>query len=147
MTNIVHPNSKLSRVSIGALEDMGYSVNYNAADNFGRSDLGRDCVCGNRRQAVRHLTSTAALSPTDPTTTSTGADDSTTGPRRQLSEAGMQDATAKGQAFLKTMTPPAAGAGAGGAGSGAGAVESVFEYVFVLYMEREDAYSVYVEPE
>ena len=144
MTNLVEPNSKLSRVTIGALDDMGYTVNYNAADNFGRGDLGSDCVCGNRRPIVRHLTS--ALFPRYPTTTTTD-DTASTRPRRQLSEAGLQDATAKGQAFLKTMTPPAAGAGGAGSGAGVGAGASEFAYVFVLYMEGEDAYSIYVEPE
>ena len=132
MTNLVEPNSKLSRVTIGALDDMGYTVNYNAADNFGRGDLGSDCVCGNRRPIVRHLTS--ALFPRDPTTTTTD-DTASTRPRRQLSEAGLQDATAKGREFLATLTPRA----------DAGAVVS--EYVFVFYIEGEDAYSIYVEPE
>ena len=132
MTNLVEPSSKLSRVTIGALDDMGYTVNYNAADNFGRGDLGSDCVCGNRRPIVRHLSS--ALLPRDPTTTTTD-DTASTRPRRQLSEAGLQDATAKGREFLTTLTPRA----------DAGAVVS--EYVFVFYIEGEDAYSIYVEPE
>ena len=152
MTNIVHPDSKLSRVTIGALEDMGYTVDYSAADTFGRANLGSDCVCGNRRPMVRHLTDWADDS-TTATTRSSGGDNAEVlptapAPRRQLSEAGLEDATAKGRAFLKTLSVPTGGGGDGAGGAG----ESEMEYVgdrsvFVFYMEGGDAYSVYVTPE
>lgn len=39
----------ISEVTIGSLEDMGYDVNYSAADNFQKSDLTSACQCDNRR--------------------------------------------------------------------------------------------------
>jgi Leishmanolysin len=35
----------LSRITIGALHDLGYSVNYKAAEPYGRADVNPACVC------------------------------------------------------------------------------------------------------
>jgi hypothetical protein len=39
---------KISRVTLGALEDLGYVVNYTAADPYGRSDIGTCSGCNRR---------------------------------------------------------------------------------------------------
>lgn len=38
----------LSRISIAALDDMGYEVDYSTADPFTSDDLDRDCLCRRR---------------------------------------------------------------------------------------------------
>jgi hypothetical protein len=38
---------KVSRITLGSLEDLGYVVNYTAADPYGISDIG-NCGCNNR---------------------------------------------------------------------------------------------------
>jgi len=48
MTSVVDPASEISRVTIGALDDMGYIVDYAAADDYTRSDLAPECQCGGR---------------------------------------------------------------------------------------------------
>jgi hypothetical protein len=42
---------KISRITLGALEDLGYVVNYTAADPYGLEDIGvcRGCEIGTRR--------------------------------------------------------------------------------------------------
>ena len=40
---------KISRVTLGALEDLGYVVNYTAADPFDPSDIGTCAGCGGGR--------------------------------------------------------------------------------------------------
>jgi hypothetical protein len=42
---------KISRITLGALEDLGYVVNYTAADPYGLEDIGvcRGCETGTRR--------------------------------------------------------------------------------------------------
>lgn len=42
----------LSRITIASLRDLGYSVNYAAADFYGRRNLGAGCTC-NRRRSLR----------------------------------------------------------------------------------------------
>ena len=42
------PNRPLSRITIGLFNDMGYQVDYAAADPYGRNDLGPFCTCGGR---------------------------------------------------------------------------------------------------
>jgi hypothetical protein len=39
---------KISRITLGALEDLGYVVNYTAADPYGASDIGECAGCGRR---------------------------------------------------------------------------------------------------
>jgi Leishmanolysin len=40
----------LSRITIGSLEDLGYTVSYSTADSYGTADLGVGCTCRRRRQ-------------------------------------------------------------------------------------------------
>lgn len=40
---------KISRITLGALEDLGYIVNYTAADPYDISDIGTCAGCGSRR--------------------------------------------------------------------------------------------------
>jgi len=42
----------LSRITIGSLKDLGYSVDYSVADPFGSSDLDTCPVCGTRKLSV-----------------------------------------------------------------------------------------------
>jgi hypothetical protein len=41
--------NKITRVSLGALQDMGYQVKYDKADNLTLPDLGPECACKRRR--------------------------------------------------------------------------------------------------
>jgi len=135
MTPTIGSNAKLSRITIGALDDMGYEVNYDAADAFTTSDLGSDCVCRRRAETgqVRNLVSEHR------------GGDGESPPRRQLSAAGHEDAIAKGRDFLQTMEPPLDDRFDGDD-------QALFTYtgnqfVFVLYLEEGEVYSIYVEPE
>ena len=44
---------KLSTVTVGGLEDLGYGVSYAAADNLTPADLDPSCVCGGGRRQLR----------------------------------------------------------------------------------------------
>jgi len=39
----------LSRITIGTLDDMGYTVDYSTADAYGTADLDPSCLCRRRR--------------------------------------------------------------------------------------------------
>jgi len=81
---------KFSRVSIGAIEDLGYMVDYNAADpDYTYADLGPQCQCQNGR---RQLMGEDAVS-------------SSAQPRRTLSDATYQKARADGLQFLESLHP------------------------------------------
>jgi Leishmanolysin len=45
----------LSRITVATLQDVGYQVNYDKADPFGRSDLDPSCVCATRRLRERSV--------------------------------------------------------------------------------------------
>ena len=49
---------KISRITLGALEDLGYVVNYTAADPYGMNDIGTCSGC-NRRN-LKHSSSTSS---------------------------------------------------------------------------------------
>ena len=52
MTGFVESTpTPLSRITIGTLQDLGYTVDYSKADYFGRSNLGTStgCICNRRR--------------------------------------------------------------------------------------------------
>lgn len=44
----------LSRITIGSLQDLGYSVDYAAADSYGRGNLNPSCTC-NQRQSLSDM--------------------------------------------------------------------------------------------
>lgn len=48
MTATLESNPVISRISIGALEDLGYQVDYSAADPYSRFDLDFSCRCNRR---------------------------------------------------------------------------------------------------
>jgi hypothetical protein len=52
---------KISRITLGALEDLGYVVNYTAADPYGASDIGKCAGCGRRinEQAAAPISSSS----------------------------------------------------------------------------------------
>jgi hypothetical protein len=41
---------KISRITLGALEDLGYAVNYTTADPYGPSDIGTCAGCNGKRK-------------------------------------------------------------------------------------------------
>jgi hypothetical protein len=47
MTGILQPNARplLSRITIGSLQDSGYTVDYSQADDYTVHDLGPGCAC------------------------------------------------------------------------------------------------------
>lgn len=60
MTPRVQSKGPVSRISIGALEDLGYTVDYSQADDFGSSDLASSCQCSesstlSRRALIRKV--------------------------------------------------------------------------------------------
>ena len=48
MTPIIVTGAKISRVTVGALDDIGYTVNYDGADRYTKNDLGASCQCNRR---------------------------------------------------------------------------------------------------
>jgi len=77
----------LSRITIASLADLGYEVDYSAADPFSKSDLNPDCQCRRRSQEVVHF----GLPPTSPR-------------RRQLSASAYQMAWNYGMNLLLDRT-------------------------------------------
>lgn len=49
MTGFLTGNTPISRITIGALEDLGYGVDYSKADPFTAADLDPACSCVRRR--------------------------------------------------------------------------------------------------
>jgi len=47
MTSSLDDEMPLSRLTIGGLEDLGYSVNYDVADDYAPSDINSACLCSN----------------------------------------------------------------------------------------------------
>jgi hypothetical protein len=52
MTGIANGDLKLSRMTVGGLDDLGYYVDYDSADPYDASDLNATCTCTAR---VRQL--------------------------------------------------------------------------------------------
>ncbi len=59
MTPNVQRRGPVSRVTIGALEDLGYTVDYSKADNYGTSDVAASCRCSepSSRALIRKVSS------------------------------------------------------------------------------------------
>jgi hypothetical protein len=55
---------KISRIALGALEDLGYVVKYTAADPYGISDIGTCAGCGGRRTHEKESKIPASSCPT-----------------------------------------------------------------------------------
>jgi hypothetical protein len=52
MTGIVTGDLPMSRVTIGSLDDMGYTVDYSQADAYNATDLGPGCICNRRTRSI-----------------------------------------------------------------------------------------------
>jgi Leishmanolysin len=80
-TGLTHP---LSRTTVATLDDLGYIVDYDAADPFGIEKLGTSCVCN------RHL----------------GELHSPLSPQRRLSAEAREAAITYGKSLLAANKPP-----------------------------------------
>jgi hypothetical protein len=83
LSNTTADKLKLSKITIGSLQDMGYVVDYGAADDYTADDMDASCVCdgGGRRELQRDKTGRSN--------------------RRTLSEEGRQNAIAYGKSVLE----------------------------------------------
>ena len=109
-------NNPLSRLTIGTLQDIGYSVNYNQADPYTANDMNPGCVCNRRRLGRSHA-------------------QSTTPKRRKLSQEGQDAAIAYGEALLSSMDTKEVESNS--------EVE-LDPTVFVLYAEGDQIHGVHV---
>jgi hypothetical protein len=121
MTGIATSNFELSRMTVGGLDDLGYRVNYNEADDYDASDLNPACACTAR---VRQLEGTGS--------------DTDRGPkrRRKLSDEGRDTAVAYGLGQLENRAQYRS--------SGGGSDYIGIEILMVLFEENGEIYSVVV---
>jgi hypothetical protein len=109
----------ISRITVGALEDMGYEVDYSKADPLSASDLSPSCVCSSRGR--RELA-------VDPNVKNT---------KRELSSEGYEAARQYGLSILNTvsenLTPLPEGV-----------VDKSGEMIYVLYEENDEVHTVIV---
>jgi hypothetical protein len=97
MTGIINfgGNNPLSRISVGSLEDLGYTnLDYSAADTYTAADLGSECGC--KRRSLTEISSPLLRS-----LVKTLVDDVPKEPPRKLSEEARQYAYEKGLKFLQ----------------------------------------------
>ena len=147
----ISTGAKISRITVGAIEDLGYTVDYSGADAYGYSDLGSSCKCKGRR--LGETTDAAAEEFTTDATTSTTpswlSSNSNHSPRdrRRLSDAAHAKATADGRAFLEELV---AGGGTKDAAAGRRALsdnddEFIEHHTAVVYIEEDgEIYAVHV---
>jgi Leishmanolysin len=97
----------MSRITIGSLEDLGYSVDYSRADPFTAADLGPGCTCSTRQRYLRTTTTkkpTTVLDMSHGTTIPLGfinsRDQKQAAPRRRLSEEAYAEAVQAGLDYL-----------------------------------------------
>lgn len=137
--------NKISRVTVGSLEDIGYDVNYNAADSYTYADLGNGagCKCGNRRlRGNSENASFLVAMEAEPVEAKR--------PRRRLSDAGHARAWSFGESILvqrraeAQMQGLAYGYGAGERGSADNYEDVGSKVVMVLYEENGEEYGVKV---
>jgi len=96
---IASRNLKISRVTIGFLEDLGYDVNYDAADTFTTNDFGPTCRCRRRLTGdTLNLSEELSGDILHPETSSSH--------HRMLSDAGRQKAIALGRNYLASLPSP-----------------------------------------
>lgn len=144
MTPTVGPTSYVSRLSVGWLEDIGYQVNYAAADAYDKNNLGTNpsgnCRC-NRRRQVRHL---AYIGPDGKPFEDFD--------RRELSDEGFDAAVAYGLAYLdeQKFEHDMASFASGEAEDMQGLEQAVFvgdQATSVIYIEDGNVHSVIVRRE
>jgi hypothetical protein len=83
MTADLGRSMALSRITLASLEDMNFTVNYNAADSYTTADMNPECVCEDRRLR-RHVLETVH--------------------RKEISKRGLQAATLIGQEYLGKLS-------------------------------------------
>lgn len=118
--------ARLSRVTVGGLRDLGYHVDYEAADQYETRDMNRNCVCSESK--IRFL---SALLP---------GDMSPYPRRRRLSAEGLAEATLIGKGLLTNMRDNAGGNGTVYDDDFIGA-----DAISVSYAENGEVYNVLVE--
>lgn len=126
MTPMASGTLPLSKITIAGLKDLGYTVNYDAAQNF----TGFGCACGGSRLRRRLQNSTAL-------------DDSSTWniyppQKRRLSEEGLQRATEYGKLVMAENRQAMSLVGSGDAPDIGG------EIIYILYEEDGVIHSVMV---
>ena len=117
-------DARLSVISIAALEDQGYTVNYGAADPFAKTDLDSRCQCS--RRELNGWDEDATYKPAQ-----AGSKH-----RKTLSDVGREKAIEAGRAFLEGMPEPRERSNDGYVGG---------KGVFVYYEEDGRVYTVYAE--
>ena len=146
----ISKGAKISRITVGAIEDLGYTVDYNGADDYGYSDLGSSCKCKGRR--LGETADDAEESTTDATTSTTPSwlsSNSNHSPRerRRLSDAAHAKATVDGRAFLEEL----AGGSTKDAADGRRVLgdnndEFIENHTAVVYIEENgEIYAVHVQ--
>jgi hypothetical protein len=126
MTSAANSKLPISRLTIAGLEDLGYKVDYSAAEAFGASDMNPNCLCNTRRNLLRDKSASVRR---------------LSGPARQLSEEGQQNAIAYGQGIMaqnrqqNSLLPESDDA-----------IDIGGEIVYVLYLENDTVYSMMVTP-
>jgi Leishmanolysin len=95
----------MSRITIGSLEDLGYSVDYSRADPFTAADLGPGCTCSTRQRHLRNSKQpTTVLDMSHGTTIPLGflnsRDTEQAPPRRRLSDEAYAEAVQAGLDYL-----------------------------------------------
>jgi len=126
-------SNPLSKITIGSLEDLGYSVDYSVADPFGSGDLGTCPPCGTRKLSV--------LDHGHGETHQLGLRH--TKQRRQLSPTLRQSAIEAGRAFLQKNTVTATAL----ASAPEGLKYIGDEVISVVVVEGDSFYSVVVKKE
>jgi hypothetical protein len=120
---------QLSRITVGTLQDLGYSVNYSQADVFTKSNLNPNCTCRRRSQEAVVPFGRAP-----------------SGPRgRELSDAGFQSAWNYGMNLLTKRAQKFQSIASISEGNDAAEIEYVgHKLVSVLYLEEGEIYGVMV---
>jgi hypothetical protein len=117
MTADLSRSMALSRITLASLEDMNFTVNYNAADSYTTEDLNPECVCEDRRLRRRSHVSESGRR------------------HKEMSKRGLQAASLIGQEYLgKLSMEQPTGDYVGG------------KAVFVLYEDGGEVYNVLVTP-
>jgi len=99
MTGFSTPPFQLSRITVAALEDIGYGVDYSLADPYPASELDASCRCGSLQEFEP-----AEIIAEDPSAATPRTGPQSVFPhrrrRRQLSQSGLQVATEYGKKLL-----------------------------------------------
>jgi hypothetical protein len=103
MTGILQPNARplLSRITIGSLQDLGYTVDYSQADEYTVHDLGPGCACRRTLTDMAHGETLALVSSVRSRLSSQEPV-----PHRRLRPETHQAAVAHGRAVLSRRSQP-----------------------------------------